>query len=273
MKCLVLGSEGQIGKELVSYLREHGDEVIEWDFPEGDLCFPSTELDYAVQEADMVYFLAFDVGGSLYLQKFEKTKKFLDNNLALMWNVFGVLENYGTPFIFASSQMSNMSYSPYGVLKRLGEFYTDSQSNGLSVKFWNVYGQETDPDKTHVITDFLTNAAETGTINMRTDGLEIRQFLHANDCSKCLRELAVNFEHLDRNGSFDITSFEWHSIREVAAIVCDLFPGSKFVPANAYDEVQLDAANEPTEHILKYWKPETNLKDGIEDIARKMGLL
>jgi len=273
MKCLVLGSEGQIGKELVSFLRARGDEVTEWDFAEGDLRFSSNDLNRVVLAADMVYFLAFDVGGSLYLKKFEKTKAFLDNNVALMENVFNVLEEYNTPFIFASSQMSNMSHSPYGVLKRLGEFYTDSLPHGLNVKFWNVYGHETDPDKTHVITDFLTSAAETGTINIRTNGLEIRQFLHANDCSKCLRELAINFEHLDRNGSFDITSFKWHSVREVAAIVCGLFPGSNFLPGKAYDEVQLDAANEPTEHILKYWKPETTLKDGIEDIARKMGLL
>jgi hypothetical protein len=37
--------------------------------------------------------------------------------------------------------MSNMSYSPYGVLKNVGELYTKSL-NGLIVKFWNVYGIE-----------------------------------------------------------------------------------------------------------------------------------
>jgi len=45
--------------------------------------------------------------------------------------------------------MSNMSYSPYGVLKRVGELYTQTL-NGLTVKFWNVYGVENDREKSHV---------------------------------------------------------------------------------------------------------------------------
>ena len=42
--------------------------------------------------------------------------------------------------------MSNMSYSPYGVAKRVGELYTKALK-GLIVKFWNVYGIENDMDK------------------------------------------------------------------------------------------------------------------------------
>ena len=63
-----------------------------------------------------------------------------------MANVFGLLEKYNKRFVFASSQMSNMSYSPYGVMKRVGELYTTSLK-GLTVKFWNVYGIEKDMDK------------------------------------------------------------------------------------------------------------------------------
>ena len=63
-----------------------------------------------------------------------------------MANAFGLIEKYKKPFVFASSQMSNMSYSPYGVLKRVGELYTKSLG-GLIVKFWNVYGIEKDMTK------------------------------------------------------------------------------------------------------------------------------
>ena len=65
-----------------------------------------------------------------------------------------IRKDYSKPFVFASSQMSNMSYSPYGVMKRVGELYTKSL-NGLIVKFWNVYGIEKDMEKAHVITDFI----------------------------------------------------------------------------------------------------------------------
>ena len=55
---------------------------------------------------------------------------FIDNNTRLMANVFGYVEQYDKPFVFASSQMSNMSYSPYGVMKRVGELYTKSLEIG-----------------------------------------------------------------------------------------------------------------------------------------------
>ena len=48
-----------------------------------------------------------------------------------------------------------MSYSPYGVMKRVGEMYTKSLG-GLIVHFWNVYGIEKDMEKAHVITDFIS---------------------------------------------------------------------------------------------------------------------
>jgi nucleoside-diphosphate-sugar epimerase len=77
-----------------------------------------------------------------------------------MRNVFDVLERYKKPFVFASSQMSNMSYSPYGLAKAVGESYTKTLG-GLVVKFWNVYGVEHDLDKSHVITDFIIKAKKT----------------------------------------------------------------------------------------------------------------
>ena len=50
--------------------------------------------------------------------------------------------------------MSNMDFSTYGTLKRLGEDITKSL-NCLYVKFWNVYGIEKDLQKAHVVTDFV----------------------------------------------------------------------------------------------------------------------
>ena len=73
-----------------------------------------------------VFFLAFDVGGSRYLKKYQHTFDFINNNTHLMAQAFDALNKYNKPFVFASSQMSNMSYSPYGVLKRVGELYTKS---------------------------------------------------------------------------------------------------------------------------------------------------
>ena len=147
MKVTILGSSGQIGAYLTEYLRKKGHEVIEFDknFDEKHdmTVIPNIKLHGAIHQSDFVFFLAFDVGGSHYLKKYQHTFKFLDNNARMMVNAFEYIQKYKKPFVFASSQMSNMSYSPYGVMKRVGELYTKSL-NGLIVKFWNVYGIETD---------------------------------------------------------------------------------------------------------------------------------
>ena len=185
MKILNLGSSGQIGAYLSEYLRGKGHEVIEFDknhhHGQDMTQIPNHNLDRAVRECDFCFFLAFDVGGSRYLKKYQHTFRFLDNNARLMTQTFGLLEKYNKPFVFASSQMSNMSYSPYGVMKRVGELYTKSLG-GKIVHFWNVYGIEKDMEKAHVITDFIKKGFETGDISMLTDGTEQREFLYAEDC-------------------------------------------------------------------------------------------
>ena len=147
MRVTILGSSGQIGAYLTTYLRDKGHEVIEFDKnnDEGQdmTLIPNLKLNAAIAYSDFVFFLAFDVGGSHYLKKYQHTFGSIDNNGRMMTNVFQYLYEFGKPFVFASSQMSNMSYSPYGVMKRVGELYTKSL-NGLIVKFWNVYGIETD---------------------------------------------------------------------------------------------------------------------------------
>ena len=159
MKHLVLGSGGQIGFHLVSYLKSIGEEVIRFDIvekKEQDLrVYNNLLLENVIKECDFVHFLAFDIGGSVYMEKYQDTFGFIDNNIKIMDRVFSLLKKYNKPFIFASSQMYNMSYSTYGILKAIGEKYTKSLK-GLVVKFWNVYGYEKDEEKSHVITDFIT---------------------------------------------------------------------------------------------------------------------
>ena len=130
MNVAVLGSSGQIGAYLTDYLRKKGHFVREFDiansYHEDMTHIPNPFLRNVIMDSDFVFFLAFDVGGSHYLKKYQHTYKFINNNTRMMANVFGHLADYKKPFVFASSQMSNMSYSPYGSMKRVGELYTKS---------------------------------------------------------------------------------------------------------------------------------------------------
>ena len=277
MRITVLGSSGQIGAYLSEYLSRKGHIVREFDIVNGihqDMThIPNTYLRNAIMESDFVFFLAFDVGGSRYLKKYQHTFDFVNNNTRLMANAFGLLEQYDKPFIFASSQMSNMSYSPYGTLKRLGELYTESLG-GLVVKFWNVYGIEKDHKKAHVITDFIRKGFEDGDFEMLTDGEEVRQFLYAEDCCEGLEAVMKNYDKFYANDPLHITNFDYTTIREVAIIIENEFKligkPVNIIPGKASDTVQLDKRNEADPFIRKYWSPKTDLVTGISKVFEAM---
>ena len=262
MKVTILGSGGQIGAYLTEYLRKKDYEVLEFDITNGEhqdmTHIPNTYLRNAIMNSDFVFFLAFDVGGSRYLKKYQHTFNFIDNNTRLMANVFGYLEDYSKPFVFASSQMSNMSYSPYGVMKRVGELYTKSL-NGLIVKFWNVYGIEKDMEKAHVITDFIVKGFETGNIDMMTDGTEEREFLYAEDCCEALETVMEKYSDFTSDNELHITSGISTSILGIARTIQSLFKeiGKEvgLSPSPSKDEVQKDARNVPDPYIRKWWEP------------------
>ncbi len=278
MDIVILGSAGQIGAYLKDYLTKKGHEVTGVDIVEGiqnDLrVTPNAYIENIIKEADFVFFLAFDVGGSHYLKKYQHTFQFINNNTRMMANTFHLLEKYSKRFVFASSQMSNMSYSPYGVMKRVGELHTVALK-GLTVQFWNVYGIENDMEKAHVITDFIRRGFEEGEFEMMTDGIEERQFLYAEDCCEALEVVMDNYVDFKPEDPLHITSFESTSIKDVATIVQDCFNrihknNVKIKPGLAKDSVQMNKRNEADKHITSWWHPKTSIEDGISKVFAAM---
>ena len=281
----ILGSSGQIGAYLTEYLqREDKYDVREFDIVNGEhqdlTIIPNQELHRVIMTSDFVFFLAFDVGGSRYLKKYQHTFDFVNNNTRILASVFDLLGRYKVPFIFASSQMSNMSYSPYGVLKRVGELYTQTLK-GLVVKFWNVYGIEKDMEKAHVITDFIRKGFEEGEFEMLTDGTEERQFLYAEDCCEALETIMECYSDFKPTDPLHVTSFNSHSIKYVAdtiqgqfnllgADVDKKYMDVKIKPGLAKDSVQMDKRNEADNHILGWWQPKTGLHDCIVKVFNEM---
>ena len=279
MKITILGSSGQIGSYLTEYLRKKDYEVFEFDIVNGEhqdmTHIPNSYLRNAIMNCDFVFFLSFDVGGSHYLKKYQHTFNFIDNNARMMVNVFGLIDQYEKPFVFASSQMSSMSYSPYGVLKRVGELYTKSLQ-GLIVKFWNVYGIERDMEKAHVITDFIHKGFKTGKIDMMTDGKEQREFLYAEDCCEAMETILQNYNSFSSDDELHITTGASTSILEIAQYIQVLFKKINLeidiVPNKSKDEVQKDARNVSDPYIKKWWTPKTNIVDGLSKVFDEIKL-
>lgn len=246
MKHLVLGSEGQIGKYVCDEIERNGDQVIRRDIklnPAHDLR-SRTLLDAAMfgkimENADFVHFLAFDVGGSTYLQKNQDSLQYIVNNVRIMDNVFHYLAETRKPFYFASSQMANMPESVYGQLKALGERYT-SALGGINLRFWNIYGYESDPEKTHVITDFVRMALDTGRILCRTDGNEERHFTHALDAADMLYRITQKYDEIPKDKVFPLAPHnnDWVKIRDVAKTVANLIPGTRVYYMDEPDRTQ-----------------------------------
>jgi nucleoside-diphosphate-sugar epimerase len=271
-KILILGSGGQIGSHLSIYL-EKKYKVLKFDLANDNS--EDLRIDYnvkfisLVKQSDFIFFLAFDVGGSRYLKKYQNSYNFLMNNVSIMKNTFQVIKRFKKRFIFASSQMSNMSFSTYGVLKKIGEDITKS-IGGISVRFWNVYGIEKDIEKSHVITDFILKAIKNNKINMLTNGNEKRDFLYADDCCHGLLIVMKKYKILKRQEIIDLNYGFYTKIINVAKIVRNIFKERgiviKIIKGRHIDEVQKNKMNKSNNLLIKYWKPRITLKNGIQKI-------
>jgi len=273
-KILILGSEGQVGLHLKSYLKSKNYNVMGFDIVEKnnqDLRkFNNKLLISKIKKSDFIYFLAFDVGGSRYLKKYQNTFEFLSNNIRIMENTFTLVKKFKKPFLFASSQMSNMTYSNYGILKNIGEKYSQIL-DGLVVKFWNVYGIEHDLNKSHVITDFILKGIKKKRIHMLTDGQEVRDFLYAEDCCIGLEKIMLKYKEIKRlKKSIDLTSTKYVKIIYVANIIKKLLLKKnikiKIIPSKLKDSVQLNKKNKADRYLFKFWKPKFSLEEGISKI-------
>ena len=191
---------------------------------------------------------------------------FIHNNISLLKNTFQEIKNHNKPFIFTSTQMSDMTHSSYGNAKLVGEKYTKSL-NGIFVKLWNVYGPEfhVEDQRRHVITDFIESARKNNYINVRTSGEEKRQFLYVEDCCEALYVLSGIYDKVSRQENLDISSFEWTKIKDLANLVAKSY-GCDFTVGQKKDTVQLNLQYEPDRNILKYWTPSTSLDVGIKKI-------
>jgi len=265
---LVLGSAGQIGTGLVRKLNEAKYSVTQFDVyfdKSQDLRNSKSDLTSLLKKADFVFFLAFDVGGSKYLDTYQNSFSFIQNNVEIMANTFKLLQKGENPFIFASSQMAEMNYSNYGILKLLGEKYTNSIATGKFVRFWNVYGIENVEEKFHVISDFINMARRNNLISMRTDGEESRDFLHIDDCSDALIHIMENFNSIQKSFPLHIASFKYTKIIEIANIIAGQL-NAKIMRGEKVDNVQLNAMKDPNPAILEFWKPKIDLNQGITSI-------
>lgn len=221
---LVIGSDGFVGKPFCTHLTKLGEEVIPFDIKRGN-AEDARMAKLPLEGVDRVYFLAWEVGGAKYLYRGDIQFLQLDSNLKLMLNVFPQLQAAQVPFLFVSSQLAEEYDTVYGSTKRLGEVWSHLL-RGTRVRLWNVYGAyEPASERSHVVADFVWQAVTKGEIRMMTTGEEMRQFIFIDDvCLAFHQAIGLRLE-----GVYDVTTFEWVSVRRVADIIASL-TGAKVIP-------------------------------------------
>jgi len=254
---LVLGSEGFVGKPFCRYLEGQGEEVVRFDIKRDDREDARSVL-LSLDGVDRVYFLAWEVGGAKYLYRDDVQFLQLDWNLQLLLNVMPQLRKSKTPFLFVSSQLAEEHDTVYGVTKRLGEVWT-RLLQGVRVRLWNVYGSyEDQTERSHVVADFVHQALETGRIEMMTSGEEVRQFIHVDDvCSAFHSALSQKLE-----GLYDVSSFEWASVRNLAQIIADL-TDAEVIPGTRIGSTPLT----PMVGKIPDWEPSLTLRNGLSKMV------
>ena len=166
--------------------------------------------------------------------------------------------------------MSNMIFSNYGVLKKVGEEYASSLG-GVNVRFWNVYGIENDLNKSHVVTDFVISALKKKKINILTTGREKRDFLYVEDCCAGLEIIMKKFRLIKNlKKHIDLATGKYTSIINIAKIIKKNLKKKNFKVTYSYskknDTIQKNKLNIPDKFFFKLWQPRFSLKEGIDKI-------
>mgnify|MGYP002629873402 CR=1 FL=1 len=264
IKNLVIGSEGFIGKSLCTYLEKKGEQVTHFDIKR------NKEEDARVailplHKFDRVYFLAWEVGGAKYLYRNDTQLHQLNWNVELLKNVMTQLQKSKIPFVFVSSQLAEETDSIYGATKKLGELWTQ-QLKGSCVRLWNVYGvQEETSERSHVVSDFIHQATTTNKIKIMGTGEEKRQFIHTNDVCEGLHHVLEN--NLNEE-IYDLTSFEWITIRDIANLI-GAYTNAKII-LGAKKETNKSATT--LKGKPPRWTPRITLKEGIKKMIDEITL-
>lgn len=256
---LVLGSEGFLGTTLCAYLEGQGEKVIRFDIKRGKN-EDGRIAKLPLEKVDRVYFLAWEVGGAKYLYRDDTQLLQLNWNLDLLRNVMLQIQKHKTPFIFVSSQLADETDTIYGALKRVGELWTE-QLKGVCIRLWNIYGgQETLDERSHVISDFIHQAVSTSKIKMMTTGEERRQFTHSEDVCEAMHMLLEKNLH---SKIYDLTNFEWTSVRDVANYIAEL-TNAEVIPG---EKKGVDRRFATIKGKPPVWNPKINLKDGLQKMV------
>ena len=308
MRVLVTGSNGYIGSVLVPMLLARGHEVIGLDTDYFSACTFTGELaniqtiqrdirddlSDVIKGFDSIIHLAGLSNDPLGDYRPTLTEEI---NYRASVNLAKLAKRAGTKrFIFASSCSNygasgdnflteDAAFNPvtaYGkskvLVERALQELADDEFSPVYLRASTAYGVSPRLRFDLVANNLTAWAFTTGKVHLKSDGTPWRPIVHVEDISRAYIAALEAPRELVHNEAFNVgTTTENYQIREIAAIVEDVVPGSKvsFADDAGPDKRCYRVDCNKIASVLHEFKPQWTARRGIEDLYntyKKVGL-
>lgn len=272
MNILVTGSEGFIGKHVVSALRLDGHRVRGFDKKNGvDLSDYKTvrqalEADY---RPDMIIHLAGTCSTSASLET--PNVDFKDNTVTA-WNVATLARELGSKVIYISTCKvkpgKDFARTPYGLTKYMGENIMDEFETSFGIelvtnRLGTIYGPgQMGSTESGWIAWFIKAAIDKEPVTIYGSGRQVRDLLYIDDLLRLILDQVENF-HLYQGMVWDVGGGEANAISVKNMLDKVLkYQNYNFGKARKGDVEKFVADN--TISKVNGWEPLVGFREGIE---------
>ena len=300
MKILITGGAGFIGKYLVKYLLEKGENVSILDnfsnsdkkstilfekngvkIFEGDIT-NFDDVSKATKDQEIVIHLAAKIS---VLESIKNPAETFRINVNGTKNLLAICKNNNIKkVIIASSaavygegekgiklkeETKKKPISPYGEskMKMEEEIKKNNEMNCIILRFFNIYGIGQTSEYAGVITKFLEKIKKNQSLTITGDGTQIRDFVSISDVICSIND-AIGY---NKSGIFNIASGNKITINELANLMIEL-SGKKLDIKNMADkqgEIKYSQANILLAKQKLGYVSKINLKEGIKKLLEK----
>lgn len=213
MKVLVTGSEGFIGRNLISWL-ERREDVTVLSFDRG---MPAEMLEKYCRECDFVYNLAG-------VNRPDNVEEFMEGNFGFAMTLVETLKKNGNNCpVMSSSSIQAVLDNPYGRSKKAGEdmLLAYGEKTGAAVyiyRFPNVFGKWCRPNYNSVVATFCYNIAHGLSIQVNDQGIRLH-LVYIDDVVEELLRALDGHPHIDNDGYCFVPVVHEASLGEIADLL------------------------------------------------------
>lgn len=286
-KILVTGGFGFIGSYVTRDLLSKGYKVLVADIIEDQKIdgaeFAKCDLR---SEDDLKGVFEYEFDTVIHLAGFSNLREAKNNpSLTIALNTLATtqilelcIKKGVSKFIYGSSAYANSSKgSFYGISKLasekiIEEFHEKYKLNYNILRYGSVYS-EMASDNNYVY-NLIKNAFEKGEINHSSDGMELREYIHASDVSRLTLKVLENEDF--NNQSFILTGLEQFSRLQLFQMIKEISGEPiKIITANKKDDNQYNLSPysfQASRAKKLIANPQIDLGQGLLEIIRKLKL-